>query len=1196
MRTVIRTLALAALCCSFAACQTVTEESFPEGIRLTATIEAEPDTRTAISPLGEHSSSIIWSEGDELSVFIDDATQAVPFRLSEGAGTNKGVFNGKGGGNSYVALYPSSMIPSRGTGTLRLTLPSEQTYSPGTFSPGTYPMVAVSDSPELHFRNIASVIRLSITGYHEVTRIVFRSNDPETKVCGKATVSLSDPSCPELTMVSGAVDSLVLTVPRVKLDENTATDFYLVVPPQTYRKGFKVRVYTDDRFMDKVYSSSFTTVRSLMHKSDPFVFKPNGIDTSTYLEGSGTESDPFQIRSISDLILMRDAINAGDDIKTASGTGVASSTASYLLTTDIDMSPACSKKSGKSWTPIADYSTSQDLVFSGVFDGGGHVLSGLYINRSSSYQGLFGAVNQACIKNLTIDGELVVGSYSGMLAGLSIAYPLDCRIENCHTKGMISGNNYIAGLVGRETSYSTVSYCSNEASVKGNYCVGGITGYCYGAVVMNSSNSGTIETARNSSGNDFGGIAGYINYGRVFNCTNTGDVNGYGYVGGIAGYVWQGGKVLNCNNFGSVSSGQDYAGGICGYLSSDAALPYMGEALLVNCYNAGKVTGAGSFTGSLAGFTGMRSDETPGQYDDPTAAWVKDSYWISDGEAGMEAAVGGGSGISENNHALTEAQMKGRASCDGTLYTMADGSSYSRFIDALNAGASEWGAKAMALPASLGGYNPETVLNGWAYASSGSYPSLSDLKAVKPGSGETEFSISAREFSFNAMGGNFQVDVTSSADYSLGSLPSWVRRTEVKGYDGKPHTKTYSFSVSANPGTQERSVEVQFTNKAGTTLKVAVKQEGMYLELGKDGLVLSGEESTKSITVSSSVAWSAESDSDWCNIPATSGVGDGMISVHVPANPSNVARMATITVSSYDGSIVRKVGVLQSGANDGGGDVDWTTHEFVHKSVAMRFTATWCGWCPRMNKSIRRAQELYPEKISYVALHNSDSDLAFNQVIPLNDQYRIGGFPTGIVDGRIQIGNAEIEQTAQNIVNAVKETEQEYGTVTGVEINSSVSGRQATVDVGVYAKKAGDYKVTVLLLEDGIVHYQADYEEGDHSAYVHDCIARVAMSNVQGDSFKVDKDNSVLEFSFSASIPSSCNIGKMHVLVYVQRTFRPYQVIQSGSYGDYFIDNSAEVALGENLKLALVGGGGGGGSSSGGDDNEGIRPGDDIDM
>jgi len=1201
MRTLIKTLAFAALCCCYAACQIIPEEVFPEETRLTATIEAEPDTRTTITPSGEHSSSIIWSEGDILSVFIDGSTQAVPFTLSEGAGTGKGVFNGKGGGNSYTAFYPSSMIPSRGTGTLRLTLPSEQTYSPGTFSTGTYPMVAVSDSPELHFRNIASVIRLSITGYHEVTRIVFRSNDPEAKVSGKAMVSLSDPSRPELTMVSGAVDSLVLTVPRVKLDEKTATDFYLVVPPQTYKKGFSVRVYTDERFMDKVYSSSFTTVRSLMHKSDPFVFKPNGIDNSTYLEGSGTDSDPFLIRSIADLILMRDAINAGDVIKTASGTGVSPSTASYLLTADIDMGPACSKSSGKSWIPIADYSHDQDLEFKGVFDGGGHVISGLYINNSNAYQGLFGVLNQASIKNLTVEGDLNVGDYSGMLAGSARAYPSDCRIDNCHTKGVIKGWNYVGGLLGNNSSEMVVSYCSNEASVQGRYRVGGICGYNYGAVITNCRNSGAVEAAKNYNGSYFGGITGYINYGRVYNSTNVGDINGYNNIGGIAGYVWQGGKILNSNNFGTISASRDYAGGICGYFSSDAALPYMGEALVVNCYNAGKVSCSGEHTGALAGFAGMRDDETPGEYDDPTAAWVKDSYWISDGEAGMEKAVGGGPGITENNHALTEAQMKGRAAYDGILYTMADGSSYSKFIDALNAGASEWGAKAMALPASLGGYNPETTLNGWIYASSGSYPSLTDLKAVKPGGGEAEFSISAKEFSFNAMEGKFQVDVTSSADYSLGSLPGWISRTEIKGYDSKPHTKTYFFNVSANTDTQERSAVIQFTNKTGTALKVAVKQMGMYLETGRDELVLTGEEGAKSVTVSSSVAWNAESDTDWCILPATSGIGDGVISVQVSANPSSVARMATITVSSYDGSMVRTVGVLQSGAKEGGEEVDWTTHEFVHKSVAMRFTATWCGWCPRMNKSVRRAQELYPDKISYVALHNNDSDLAFNQIGPLRSQYGINAFPTGLVDGRVQIKNDEIEKAAQNIVNAVKETEEKYGTVTGVGINSSVSGRQAQVDVSVYAKKAGDYKITVLLLEDGIVQYQADYEEGDHPRYAHDCIARVAMSNVLGDSFNVAKDNSVIDFSFSANVSSSYNLGNMHVLVYVQRTFKPYQVIQSGSYGDYFIDNSAEVALGENLKLALVGvsgGGGGGSSSSGGsgDDNEGIRPGGDIDM
>lgn len=238
--------------------------------------------------------------------------------------------------------------------------------------------------------------------------------------------------------------------------------------------------------------------------------------------------------------------------------------------------------------------------------------------------------------------------------------------------------------------------------------------------------------------------------------------------------------------------------------------------------------------------------------------------------------------------------------------------------------------------------------------------------------------------------------------------------------------------------------------------------------------------------------------------------------------------------------------------------------------------------------------ELYPDKISYVALHNTDSDLAFSQVGPLNSQYVISGFPSGIVDGRVKIENYPVETSAQNIVNAVKETEEKYGTVTGVEINSSVSGRTAKVDVGVYAKKAGDYKITVLLLEDDIINYQADYEEGDHQNYDHDNIARVAMSNVQGEAFSVSSDFTVKNFSFSASIPSSCVLANMRVLVYVQRKFGSYPVIQSGNYGEYFVDNSADVALGGNLKLALEGSGGGGSGSGG--DNEGITPGGDIEM
>ena len=40
--------------------------------------------------------------------------------------------------------------------------------------------------------------------------------------------------------------------------------------------------------------------------------------------------------------------------------------------------------------------------------------------------------------------------------------------------------------------------------------------------------------------------------------------------------------------------------------------------------------------------------------------------------------------------------------------------------------------------------------------------------------------------------------------------------------------------------------------------------------------------------------------------------------------------------------------------------------------------------------------------------------------------------------------------------------------VTGISFTSSLNGSTITVDVKIYAKKADDYRVTVLLLEDGV--------------------------------------------------------------------------------------------------------------------------------
>ena len=757
-------------------------------------------------------------------------------------------------------------------------------------------------------------------------------------------------------------------------------------------------------------------------------------------------------------------------------------------------------------------------------------------------------------------------------------------MENCTARGTVTGKSDTGGLVGSCEGVEAL-YCRNEATVNGSNYVGGIVGY---ADFMDSVDHCTNTGAVTASGNYCGGLAGYLNGSKIFNGTNSGAVSGNDFVGGIGGYLWQGSKIFNSVNSGKVRA-RENVGGIAGLVSAKA-IAYQGPGTVANSVNLGQVETTGTtYAGALAGYAGLPENESPLGDEPISGGWVKNSYWLADVNPGLPAA-GGGPGEVENNFALTDAQMKG-APYSGVLFRTTSGEQYDKLLDALNAGAVTWSRNT---PVLGGDTRNQFPLAGWEYLSSNAYPSLTDLEATLPGSGSETFFLSKDKFAFNALSYDFEVDVTSSLGYSLGTLPAWIRETEVVSYERRPHLKTHHFTVAANAGTGSRSATLTFTNTSGTTLSVRVDQEGVYLETTVTELSFDGTGGSKRLSFTSSTRWTIESSAGWCQVSPQSGAGDAVASVHAAENTGDRARTATLTIATVDGTFVRTVSVIQSGHTSGESG-DWTQEPFVHKSLVMRLTATWCGWCPRMNKSIKRAMELYPDKISYMALHSGGSDLQFDKADPLQSQFNIYSFPTGIVDGRVLVNNAAIETTAAEIVRVVKETESTYGTVTGVDINSAVSGRTATVDVGVYVKKAGDYKVTVFLLEDGIVNEQVDYEEGDHPDYVHDNVIRVAMSDVRGDAFSVTADNTVKNFTFNASIPASCVLANMRVLVYVQRAFGPYPVIHSGNYGDYFVDNSADVALGGSLKLALEGSGGGGGGGNGGN-NEGIVPGDDIDM
>ena len=190
----------------------------------------------------------------------------------------------------------------------------------------------------------------------------------------------------------------------------------------------------------------------------------------------------------------------------------------------------------KQWTAIGTSSNR----FKGIFDGQGHTISGIYINNSSDYQGLFGYLDE-----------------DGTIQNLSV------------TESYIKANDYVGGIVGQNKD-GTVSSCSNSGTVTGtrSYAsVGGIVGYnSSDSEVSNCSNSGTVTGGDNAR---VGGIVGE-NYAdsEVSNCTNSGTVTGtgeYASVGGIVGGNYEDGAASNCTNSGEVTGGDGArVGGIVG--------------------------------------------------------------------------------------------------------------------------------------------------------------------------------------------------------------------------------------------------------------------------------------------------------------------------------------------------------------------------------------------------------------------------------------------------------------------------------------------------------------------------------------------------------------------------------------------------------------------------------------------------------
>ncbi len=205
------------------------------------------------------------------------------------------------------------------------------------------------------------------------------------------------------------------------------------------------------------------------------------------------------------------------------------------LTTDIDLGGiqnpdgTWNKESSAQWTPISGAVATKETgkAFNGTFDGGGHIISNLYLYKQPVDWG---------------------GDYSGNNIGLFGVIDSKAIVKNLGVTGFIAGNRSVGGIVGKNNG--RIENCFNAASVEGTQSkgVGGITGANWNTPsIVNCYNVGSVLTTYSTG--FAGGMAG-DNEHEIKNCYNAGLIKGTSEgasIGGIAGNLkGSSPAVINC--------------------------------------------------------------------------------------------------------------------------------------------------------------------------------------------------------------------------------------------------------------------------------------------------------------------------------------------------------------------------------------------------------------------------------------------------------------------------------------------------------------------------------------------------------------------------------------------------------------------------------------------------------------------------
>ena len=318
---------------------------------------------------------------------------------------------------------------------------------------------------------------------------------------------------------------------------------------------------------------SIAAVQTIVFRTPPPLGGDNPFDDGHENgKGEGTPENPFRIYNIEQLQAI-DGVVAPDvaispeevwkGITLFGANDEERLSRHYILANDIDATATRGWNGGEGFDPIGSYNghffyendSWGDFVegerrFIGSFNGDGHVVRGLWINRSQSPgQALFAFPSHAQIVSVGVVGARIVARYiSGVLVGYNEGATVS---RSWAADSSVSGVVGLGGLVGFHRDGLVEESWFSGSIVGDTHSLGGVAGNIWYGDIKNSWSSGSVKGERH-----LGGFVGYQNDGYIENSWSA---------AAVAGNVTVGGFVSRANHMASVywsveTSGQTFGG------------------------------------------------------------------------------------------------------------------------------------------------------------------------------------------------------------------------------------------------------------------------------------------------------------------------------------------------------------------------------------------------------------------------------------------------------------------------------------------------------------------------------------------------------------------------------------------------------------------------------------------------------------